>query len=561
MVSARVLVTAVLPFKKNHSFSIRSKMLFFAPILLFFAMFWGPTSAHANDIYFAQNAAGAANGSSCANALPVSFFNSSSNWGTGTSQIGPGTTVHLCGTFTGTAGQTLLTSQGSGTSGSPITLLFESGANLTSPYWGPGGGAIHITGRSWITVDGATNGLIENTQNGTGLAFNAQTNLLVISNSSNITIKNLTIKNACQRAAGDVGDSCTTGGNDSGSVNLTGPATNVTITRNTISMGGHGCLWYDGSATDSGIVFSNNTISGCNWGIGGSGSTNGLTITGNDITCVAGAVCNWDDAADANHHNGIMLFPQNGQTYSNLVISNNFIHDVNGHTTAHIFLDPSGTGSLPSVQIYNNVLYTTPGQTGPANNFIEPAGTAGAVVYNNTMSGNAYQAIGLFTNDTTKNNIVVGSGKGTGANSGITGVASGYNDYYGLTCSGGGCYVLNGSGCCSGGLSQFTAGSTAVCSPSGCDVNSVTVNPVLDASLMLTSSSPAAVHTGINLTSLGISGLDVSAPQFFGVSYACGTGCVARPSTGAWDMGAYQYSTTTGGQQPNPPSGLTALVQ
>ena len=62
MVSVRVLVTAVLPFKKNHSFSIRSKMLFFAPILLFFAMFWGPTSAHANDIYFAQNAAGAVTG-------------------------------------------------------------------------------------------------------------------------------------------------------------------------------------------------------------------------------------------------------------------------------------------------------------------------------------------------------------------------------------------------------------------------------------------------------------------------------------------------------------------
>src|ERR1700730_3313553 len=122
MVSVRVLVTAVQPFKKNHSFSIRSKMFFSAPILLFFAMFWGPTSARANDIYIAQSATGAANGVDCADALPYMYFNTAANWTAGAptgTKIGPGTTVHLCGMFTGTGGQTLLTSQGSGTSGSP----------------------------------------------------------------------------------------------------------------------------------------------------------------------------------------------------------------------------------------------------------------------------------------------------------------------------------------------------------------------------------------------------------------------------------------------------------
>ena len=54
-------------------------------------------------------------------------------------------------------------------------------------------------------------------------------------------------------------------------------------------------------------------------------------------------------------------------------------------------------------------------------------------------------------------------------------------------------------------------------------------------------SSPL-IGAGTNLTSLGLSALDIGAPQTFGVSGSCGSGCIARPSTGAWDIGAYQYS-------------------
>src|SRR5580704_1228474 len=78
------------------------------------------------NVYIAQTAAGSANGSSCANAYAVTFFNTSSNWGSGASQIGPGTTVDLCGTIT-----TELTAHGSGTSGSPITISFQSTAQIS----------------------------------------------------------------------------------------------------------------------------------------------------------------------------------------------------------------------------------------------------------------------------------------------------------------------------------------------------------------------------------------------------------------------------------------------
>src|SRR3989338_10898770 len=70
-----------------------------------------------SNCYLSHSAAGSGDGSSCANARPASFFNSSGNWGTGAAQIGPGTIVHLCGTIT-----TDFTSQGSGASGNPVVV-------------------------------------------------------------------------------------------------------------------------------------------------------------------------------------------------------------------------------------------------------------------------------------------------------------------------------------------------------------------------------------------------------------------------------------------------------
>src|SRR5271166_4151436 len=74
----------------------------------------------ASNIYVAQNAAGGNTGVDCADAHAAAWFNSSSNWGSAASQIGPGTTVHLCGTLNAP-----INAQGSGTSGSPIVIAFD----------------------------------------------------------------------------------------------------------------------------------------------------------------------------------------------------------------------------------------------------------------------------------------------------------------------------------------------------------------------------------------------------------------------------------------------------
>lgn len=88
--------------------------------------------AGAKDFYIAATQAGNGSGSGCSTAKPYTWFNATTSWGTGATQIGPGTTVHLCGTFVGAPGQRLLIVGGNGTSTSPITIKFETNAILTT---------------------------------------------------------------------------------------------------------------------------------------------------------------------------------------------------------------------------------------------------------------------------------------------------------------------------------------------------------------------------------------------------------------------------------------------
>src|SRR5580658_3017202 len=131
-----------------------------------------PAWASTQDIYIAQTAAGGGTGASCANALTYMFFNSSANWASSfaAGKISPGTTVHLCGTITGknTANTNILRTQGNGLSGSPITILFEPGAVVESPACAGAdgaGGCIYLL-NDFITLNGGTNGTIENTSDG-----------------------------------------------------------------------------------------------------------------------------------------------------------------------------------------------------------------------------------------------------------------------------------------------------------------------------------------------------------------------------------------------------------
>lgn len=88
-----------------------------------------------------------------------------------TGQIATGTTVLVCGSFTGTAGQAnLLLTNGSGSSGNPIVINFDTGAAITSPYWGGGSSAAIAIVNSFVTLNMA-NLTISDTANGSGLTY------------------------------------------------------------------------------------------------------------------------------------------------------------------------------------------------------------------------------------------------------------------------------------------------------------------------------------------------------------------------------------------------------
>src|SRR5690242_13959377 len=150
---------------------------------------------HAEDIYVAQSSAGANDGTSAGNAKALSWLNDAANWGSGANKVSPADTVHLCGTFTSS-----LIVPADGSAGNQVEVLFEAGANFTSPIWSPDG-AIQLQNRSYITINGGTNGLIRNTDNGDSLGHQADSAGISNYNGSNggpvdnIIIKNLTISN------------------------------------------------------------------------------------------------------------------------------------------------------------------------------------------------------------------------------------------------------------------------------------------------------------------------------------------------------------------------------
>ncbi len=331
----------------------------------------------AKDIYIAQNPAGANTGADCGNALGANFFNTASNWGGATGQIGPGTTVHLCGTFTGAAGATMLKIQGSGTAGNPITVLFEPGAKLTAPYWNA---AISCTNQTYITIDGGSNGLITTTANGTTLANQTNSTGVYLNNCSNSEVRNLNIGPMYVRTPNS-SDSCGCGVG----INLV-DGSNYNIHNNTVHDAQYDILGqYDGSTSN--WTYKSNTLyntAGCM--IIGDGNSNAkmtnAIVDGNE--CYDTYV--WDSPGDLFHCDGIHTWATNsGSAISGLTIRNNYFHgNWGGHTTGLIFSSAVGGGGMTGYLVYNNVLT---GTTETTDGYIVFDHANNAGIYNNTIVG------------------------------------------------------------------------------------------------------------------------------------------------------------------------------
>jgi len=327
------------------------------------------------NLYISQTTQGNASASSCANSQSMVWLNNATNWGNGAYQIGPGDTVHLCGTIS-----SQLTVRGSGTSGNPVTVVFEPNAKMSAPTW-PVPAAIYIPSRSNVIIDGGSNGVVEATASGTNFPFAPVTQRAVRSEGgTNVEIKNLIIRNFYLRTplSNDPAD-------QGFGMSLAGTS-NLSVHHNTISEMRTGIV---ASGIASNISIYSNRLTRISNGMfisaGGSASSviNGLEIY--DNTILDGYV--WDGILSNGHwfHNdGIQISaPTPGSYTDNVEVYGNVIGgDMGTHITALIYMEDD----IRNTKVYNNILYTT-GTSWPVNGFIV-SGTP-SWVYGNTIVASA----------------------------------------------------------------------------------------------------------------------------------------------------------------------------
>jgi hypothetical protein len=516
--------------------------------------------ASVNDVYISQNGGGS--GSSCSSSLAVSYFNSSGSWTSATpsgDQIGPGTTVHLCGTIT-----SALTAQGNGASGNPITILFDSNSSgqISDPAL-PNSGALVLNNRSYITVNGNNTGTIQSTNNGSSSSLCSGSTYandtisvgIMAEGVNNVTIENLTIgplyvhlcsaddaaKNPSLSPPGPVaiqfgGSNITISGNrmHDGAWLLFGTANNMVIANNTEYNLDHGlgAGITSNSATESGVYFYGNTIYGANV---------------------------WDTDDNSFHHDGIHVWAYcadgssfcSASHWRNVYIYNNhFYGNWGNHMNCFVFLE----ANVQNAYIFNNFADGSALQ-GYGAAVIDVVG-GGNSIFNNTIISNGINTTfpsalawggpnSSVENNiiTTSNSLLYNSTNWGGRSTSVTALShdtyanGGLNSFVWCPPSGGSC-------------GDYTASQFATWESSSGDTDSQYVSSAgLNSNGTLAAGSPA-IGAGANLYSLCNGQPN---PGLGALCYdAAGN---ARPATGSWDAGAFN---SAGAGAPAPRTGLTA---
>lgn len=523
-----------------------------ASILVIFATAFST----AGDIYIAQNAAGGNTGADCADAHAAAWFNSASNWGSAGSQIGPGTTVHLCGTIS-----SALTAQGSGTSSSPVTIFFETGANISMAAL-PTSGAIVLSGLSWIVVDGNNQaGIIQSTNNGDasgGYANQVCSMAIAAQGSSNITIRELQILNIYVKSDSSV--------SAAGGCNGVGPPAAVYYqTAGNITVD-HVVMTYCASCVTGGIqagatvTVSNSTCANFDHCLGMGISSNSAVVLGpvyffdNEVHDMKA----WDTAANTFHHDGVHLwgYCSDGSSYcagtywSNIYIYNNHFYGDTGTQFGDWIFNEA---NIQNEWAFNNFSDTTQEESGNEGPGPFYAQGINMHYWNNTFTGtsgadNSNLNALAGPNVTVQNNVI--------CNGSLIGVSA-TNPYSGATTTIGALsnnFYMNGNSNAFGwkgnslSFSQFPtweadSGGTASSSSASCTVNSTGT----------LQSGSIAIGAGTNLYST------CNGQPNPGLGALCydAAGNPRSPSA-AWDAGAFAYSSTPA---PAPPTGLAAVVQ
>jgi hypothetical protein len=300
----------------------------------------------------------------------------------------------------------------------------------------------------------------------------------------------------------------------------------------------------------SSVNFFGNTLNDHAWQFQPSGSSSPVVnIFGNDVS----GNTNWLESGDEFHTDGIIAWGDMGVQLT-LYAFDNLFHDT-AYGTAAIYCTYGQTGSGCEGYIFNNV-FEVDSADANSSAAIWLNGTSGYplgpyYLYNNTFVNNGVMIVfsdqsqpvvienNLVTEGTAAGNYFYSKGYGTNTLPSIL-TTSDYNSFYGgrgLSFSGVGIYY---------GWPTGSWGSYSSWTTTGFDTHSVSANPQINGSYQLSNNSPD-IRAGANLFSLcGTPGLGPLCYDKNGV---------ARPATGPWDIGAFQF------RGPNSPVGLTGTAK
>ena len=493
--------------------------------------------AFANDIYIGPAAIGANSGADCADARPVSWFNTAANWGTGSTQIKPGTTVHLCGSIT-----TSLSVQGDGASGNPIVILAESSSSVqlqgtanTCP--------IIVNNHSHLIFDGGgvggTNGILAVLNNGSGMAaHNLVSAFCNTTSDGDIEIRNWLLGPFYQHLSNtDTTSSADTETNIFASVG--GLSGNLSIHDNVMHDVGVAIFIGGSNLTNSPVInIYNNYIYNIDWALGMAppGGAHTLSFHDNHV----GSTVNWDTTMDVFHHDGIHFYEGAGPSSAGTYVYNNLFDGDWGTccTTAYIFQEMS---PIANYYVFNNVFNETRGNLMPAIENYWP--TVGGLYHNTFLcaaGGSTNQAISInsaASNANIENNTFYNCNQFlTFAGSTLPGTVD-YNVYLAQGAGGDDAWGVS-----TGGYDPPLSTWQAACS---CDAHSIyNATPTLNVDGSPMTSFPG-LSTGANLTSIAKGGL---APLASDTSNGKLRTPTMRPASGAWTVGAFQSAL------PAPPS-------
>jgi hypothetical protein len=513
-------------------------------ILIALGVLFSASAAHANNIYVAQSSVGGGNGADCANARAIGSL--------GGGDWSAGNTIHLCGTVAST-----LTAQGSGSSGSPITVFFEPGSGISVPALSANG-QIDVSNRSWIVIDGGggscgfvgfanvtcSQGYIQSTANGSSLANHINSVAILADGSSNVEIKGLRISNVYVHSS--TSDSSTS---RTYCVRAYSFPANLSIHNNTM----HDVGWcLDGGG--SGLKFYANEVYHMDHGVGTGGPVSNISVYGNHFHDMA----NWDTTSDSYHHDGVHIFTDNGAVSGVMEYNNLFDGDTGNNVTAWVY-DEASVGSFTGLVEFNNVAYEASGRNsccGVMGLYSDGGSGSGNIFVNNTIIGPGFTpgtGSGSIVksgqqNATYKNNFLACCQNEIGVDSGASFASGGLsnNVYEDVAADyGGGGSTFNWKGNFTNSFSTWVSSSGETGARFG------TLSAIIaNGTTGVPGSGSMLCGAGANLTSLGIAALNVDIRGN------------PRPSSGAWDSGAFNCNGNPVSQSPpSPPTNIRAVVQ